>query len=324
MTPLGAIGACRAAIWARRPGIEISTEADLLLASIVLRLFLRIGLLSPAAEDAFESFQHFTRQQLNLQKEVELLEHLRFALSSLRQRSDAAAQVSVPRPLGRPSPEVAIVSWEDGICLSEVVRRPPFGGCYLEETELCSRRTAARHLARTFWMLLLEHRIALGGLCAGNVLLRTAMDDEDQLEVVLLRCGLCHEVGTATVADLKDLTQLLRQGAGSEEIGRLILTRVHCRSGGHLEEVHDLDGFYASIHALLGKTAGCGVMPPLRGALLLHRFLEILHKHRLKFSEAHLQVATSAAATHAVCCRLDPFSNGGLHEALLEVASDRR
>ena len=24
----------------------------------------------PAAEDAFESFQHFTRQQLNLQKEV--------------------------------------------------------------------------------------------------------------------------------------------------------------------------------------------------------------------------------------------------------------
>ena len=26
--------------------------------------------LRPAAEDAFESFQHFTRQQLNLQKEV--------------------------------------------------------------------------------------------------------------------------------------------------------------------------------------------------------------------------------------------------------------
>lgn len=318
-----AVGACRAAVWARRPGIEISTEADLLLASIVLRLGLRMGVLSPSAEDAFDSFAHFTRQQVNLQKEVDLLCQVRSALCSLRQRGmDAAAQVSLPRPIGHAQPEVAIVSWEDGICLSEVTRRPAFGGCYMEEGELSSRRAAARHLARTFWLLLFEHHIALGGLCAGNVLLRTAMDEE-QLEVVLLRCGLCHQVDAETLQDLKHLTQLLRRGADSEEVGHLILTRVHCRSGGQAEEVHDLDGFFSSINSLLGKSAGCGVMPPLRGAVLLHRFLEILHRHRLKASEVHLQVATSAAATHAVCSRLDPFSYGGLFEALLEVAPDK-
>eukprot|EP00435_Cladocopium_sp_Y103_P012493 s1200_g3.t1 len=335
-----AVGACRAAIWARRPGIEISTEdrdprraqdpwrkwiglADLLLASIVLRLGLRMGVLSPSAEDAFDSFAHFTRQQVNLQKEVDLLRQVRSALCSLRQRGvDAAAQVSLPRPIGHAQPEVAIVSWEDGICLSEVTRRPAFGGCYMEEGELSSRRAAAKHLARTFWLLLFEHHIALGGLCAGNVLLRTAMDDEEQLEVVLLRCGLCHQVDAETVQDLKHLTQLLRRGADSEEVGHLILTRVHCRSGGQAEQVHDLDGFFSSINSLLGKSAGCGVMPPLRGAVLLHRFLEILHTHKVKASEVHLQVATSAAATHAVCSRLDPFSYGGLFEALLEVAPD--
>ena len=40
--------------------------------------------------------------------------------------------------------EVAIVTWEDGICLSEVARRP-FAG--LEEAELYARRAAARRLA---------------------------------------------------------------------------------------------------------------------------------------------------------------------------------
>ncbi|CAK9094823.1 Uncharacterized protein SCF082_LOCUS44556 [Durusdinium trenchii] len=151
----------------------------------------------------------------------------------------------------------------------------------------------------------------------GNVLIRTAIEDENHLEVVLLRCGLCHEVDPETVSDLRALTRLLRQGASPQEIGRLILTRVHGRSGGRVDEVHDKDGFFASVADLLGKSK-C-VTPPLRGALLLHRFLETLQKHRLLASEAHMQVATSAAATNAVCCRLDPFSNGGLYEALLEV-----
>lgn len=306
-----AIGACRAAVWARRPGIDISTEADLLLVGIVLRLLLRLGLISPRAEDAFESFVHFTRQQLNLQNEVNLLQHLRSALPKR-----AAPFVAVPRLMGCSNAEVAIVSWEDGICLSEVTRKR-FGGCYVEETELCARRAAARQLARTFWMLLFEHGIALGGLCSGNVLIRTAIEDENHLEVVLLRCGLCHEVDPETVSDLRALTRLLRQGASPQEIGRLILTRVHGRSGGRVDEVHDKDGFFASVADLLGKSK-C-VTPPLRGALLLHRFLETLQKHRLLASEAHMQVATSAAATNAVCCRLDPFSNGGLYEALLEV-----
>ena len=38
--------------------------------------------------------------------------------------------------------------------------------------------------ARTFWVLLFEHGIALGGLCAGNVLVRTALEDENHLEAL--------------------------------------------------------------------------------------------------------------------------------------------
>lgn len=87
--------------------------------------------------------------------------------------------------------------------------------------------------------------------------------------------------------------------------------------------MRDLPGFFASLDGLLGAVPSsfrgiystgrtATVVPQLRGALLLHRFLETLRKHgmqaseallrvlsRPSFHEAHLQLATSTTATNA-------------------------
>ncbi|CAJ1373967.1 unnamed protein product [Effrenium voratum] len=306
-----AAGARSAAVWARHPGMELCAEADLLLASMGLRLLARLGLVSTGAEETFQSFADFARGQLDLRTEAWFRQQLRAALGP------PAPCISVPRSIGRASAEVALVTWEDGICLSEVCRRP--FGAYVEDSEIAARRNAARKLARTFWELLFQRSLVLGGLCTGNVLLRTAMEDEDQLEVVLLRCGLCHQVDADTQQDLLDLARALREPSPAPEIGRLILTRVHLRAGGCEDEVREFDGFVQGIEGFLGgKHPG-----QMRGALLLHRFLDCLRRHRLRISPAQLRVATSLAAAHTVCSSMDPFSNGGLLEALNEVAKLR-
>eukprot|EP00439_Symbiodinium_sp_Y106_P017289 s2993_g2.t1 len=166
------------------------------------------------------------------------------------------------------------------------------------------------------------------------------MDDEDHYQVVLLRCGLCRQVDQATVDDVREIASAVHRGASPRELGELFLSRgqepiflakhanaafdIHGRAGGRPEEVVDPEGFYSSIASLLGLTClaesgGSGVTQPLRGALLLHRGLEKLRSHRVRASAAHLQVATAAVAAHGVCSRLDPFSDGCLYEALLEV-----
>mmetsp|Transcript_57157 Transcript_57157/g.127502 ORF Transcript_57157/g.127502 Transcript_57157/m.127502 type:complete len:569 (+) Transcript_57157:47-1753(+) len=315
-------GAQSAAVRARRPGLELCAEADLLLVGLTLRLLSRLGLVECSVEDAFHDFAHFARQQMDLRHEVQLLQLIRSSLDTVQ-----APRVAIPRPLANPSPEVAIVTWEEGICLSEVIRRPFSAGC-LEDSELAARMAAAKQLARVFWKLLFRHGIALGGLCAGNVLLRTAVDDDEQLEVVLLRCGLCHKVDATTVNDVREIAAAVRGGAAPRELGELFLDRVHGRAGGQPEEVVDMDGFFSNIASLLGMTClaesgGSGVIQPLRGALLLHRGLEALRSHNVRASAAHLQVATSAVATHGVCSRLDPFSDGCLYDALLEVEGGR-
>ncbi|CAJ1341150.1 unnamed protein product, partial [Effrenium voratum] len=297
-----------------KPGVSklpLGRKADLLLASMGLRLLARLGLVSTGAEETFQSFADFARGQLDLRTEAWFRQQLRAALGP------PAPCISVPRSIGRASAEVALVTWEDGICLSEVCRRP--FGAYVEDSEIAARRNAARKLARTFWELLFQRSLVLGGLCTGNVLLRTAMEDEDQLEVVLLRCGLCHQVDADTQQDLLDLARALREPSPAPEIGRLILTRVHLRAGGCEDEVREFDGFVQSIEGFLGgKHPG-----QMRGALLLHRFLDRLRRHRLRISPAQLRVATSLAAAHTVCSSMDPFSNGGLLEALNEVAKLR-
>lgn len=311
-------GARSAAVRARRPGLELCAEADLLLAGTVLRLLCRFGVLECSVEEAFYDFAQFARQQMDLQHEVRLLQQIRSSLSTLE-----VPRMALPRPLAQGSPEVALVTWEEGVCLSEVIRRP-FTASSMEDSEIAARMTAAKMLARVFWKLLFRHRIALGGLCAGNVLLRTAMDDEDHYQVVLLRCGLCRQVDQATVDDVREIASAVYRGASPRELGELFLSRVHGRAGGRPEEVVDPEGFYSSIASLLGLTClaesgGSGVTQPLRGALLLHRGLEKLRSHGVRASAAHLQVATAAVAAHGVCSRLDPFSDGCLYEALLEV-----
>ncbi|OLP82661.1 hypothetical protein AK812_SmicGene36674 [Symbiodinium microadriaticum] len=85
---------------------------------------------------AFYDFAQFARQQMDLQHEVRLLQQIRSSLSTL---------------------EVALVTWEEGVCLSEVIRRP-FTASSMEhipqpvgiwDSEIAARMTAAKMLVPT-------------------------------------------------------------------------------------------------------------------------------------------------------------------------------
>ncbi|CAE8681551.1 unnamed protein product [Polarella glacialis] len=317
-----AVEARGALVRARRPDVAHVVKADLLIARFFIQVASLVGASGPSTQSAFCDFCDFVSAQLDLRQEARLLELARAALTSSQVNG-----VVLPRPVGRPTEEVVLVSFEEGVCLAEVLRRPFDASESMEQTDISARAAAAHQLALAFWSALLRHGLLLGGLCAGNILLRDSICDSTPLEVVILRCGLSREVSSAMCDDLRGFAAILQTGA-SKAIGDLLLERVHAQAGGSPEQVLDPEGFREAIEALLqaasvsGRRGSSCASPgqPLRGARLLQRALGILQAHGLRASPAHLQVAAAAAAAHAVCSRLDPVGGGGFSNALLQVA----
>jgi len=231
---------------------------------------------------------------------------------------ERGAALSCPRLYGEAAAEVIIASLEEGLCLSEVLRRrhAPMA----DDADVAARATVAGELARAFWNVALGHGLVLGGLSASNLLLRSAGCD-NELEVVSLRCGLAHEINEQMKEDLRAFARCLAEGP-EESVGGFLLERVHLTAGGDLGAVRDVDGFASGVRELAEQArAGAAsqskpqgkdgaTQPPLRGAVLLQQALALAKKHGVRVGPCHLQVAAAVAGLHGICSRLDPIHAG--------------
>jgi len=304
----------RAVVRVRRKGVAEASVADLRIARFMLALAARLGLCGPRELRLFETFASFVQDQLDLRNEARLLRLCHAALP----RGEELG-LAFPRLYGEAGVEVLIVSLEDGVCMSEVLRRrrAPMD----DEAEADSRAIAAADLMRAFWTAALDHGLVLGGLSLGNLLLRSA-GCGNELEVLALRAGLAHEIDEQMREDLRTFAACLTEGP-AEMLGPFLLERVHLPSGGALGAVRDPDAFASGVRNLAelacgqpssernaASGQGAPAQLPLRGAALLQRALALASKHGVRVGPRHLQLAAAVAGIHGICGRLDPAAAG--------------
>jgi len=306
-----AADARRAVVRVRRKGVAEAATVDLRLVRWLLAVLGYMGLSGPRALALFEDFAAFVTNQLDLRNEAHML---RLCHAARVHKNDA--RLTFPRLYGEAGAEVLIVSFEDGVCMAEVLRRRQAPTA--DEDEGLARVVVAGEMVRAFWTASLGHGLVLGDLSASNLLLRSAGSGND-LEVMSLRCGLAHEIDERMQEDLRAFVACLDEGP-LEMVGPLILERVHLPAGGSLGSVRDPDAFASGIRELLSRgRRSCAAsplnasetpLPPLRGTALLQSALALAQKHGVCVGPRHLRLAAALAAVHSVCARLDPVAAG--------------
>lgn len=319
----------------RRKGVAEIAALDLGLARIAVKVLRVLRLVGPGVSDALEDFAKFVEEQVDFTVEERLFLRARGegadAAPALGGRSGESGP-NLPRVLCRATPEVLIVSLEEGMCLAEVLKigRAMGQRAGEEPGDAVARALAARRFALAFWHTILgSRRVALGGICPRTLLLRTG-DDCNQTpdaaaggmqpveEVVVLRCHLAHEVSDFVRHDLLALAAVLAD-AKAERVGALALEMVQrptSNTGIASPGNQDTDAFAAGVVELVRDA----FKRRERGAALLQRVLGLCSKHDVHLSAAHLRLAAAVAAVHAVCARLDPDQAGNLCGALQVAA----
>lgn len=255
-------------------------------------------------------FSLFVEQQLDLRQEAAWLARCRSAVPP-------GGGLAFPKPFGEATAEVMVVSREEGVCLAEVLRRH---SQLLDEAEAAARSEVARRLSAAFWTAGLRHGVMLGGLCPGNLLLRSTGDEGD-LEAVVLRCGLAHETGEALKTDVRAVIAALQGGSaggGAPRVG-VLLQELLGAGGRPLDPEAFEVGAAELLGAARGKVGASGAA--LRGAALLQRALALFRRHSLCVGSVHLRSAAAAASCHSVCARLDAAAAGHQLGALRSAAA---
>lgn len=300
-----------AVVRVRRPGVAEAAHADLALARFGLSVFWIAGLAPKGAWTLLSDFSLFVEQQLDLRQEAAWLARCRSAVPP-------GTGISFPKPFGEATTELLIVSREEGVCLAEVLRRQ---SQIPDEAEVAARGEVSRRLAAAFWAAGLRHGVMLGGLCPGNLLLRSTGDEGD-LEAVVLRCGLAHEAGESLRADVNALAASQQVGGadgGTHRVGTLLRNLLGAAGLPLNPEAFEI-GAAELVRAARGKAGGSSAT--LRGAVLLQRALALFQRHSLCVGQVHLGSAAAAAACHSVCARLDPAKAGQQLAALQSSAAD--
>lgn len=304
----------RAVVRVRRKGVFEAATVDLRLVRWLLIVLERSGLCRLQCLDTFEDFARFVAEQLDLRNEAKLLRLCHAALP----RGMEDARLTFPRIYSEGSMEVLILSFEEGICMGEVLRRRPTH--MADDVDTAARSQVARELTRAFWMAALDHGLILGGLAAGSLLLRSAGNGND-MEAVSLRCGLTLKIDERMQDDLRDFAGCLAEGP-EDVLAPFLLERVHVPAGGELRTVRDAGAFSSGVCELvkLAKTPALGAQLVPRGPALLQRALALAEKHNICIGREHLQVAAGMAALHGICCRLDPVAAGKILQEMQAVA----